>query len=112
MASLTPAELQILLALSSEARHGYGIKLDIESRTHGAMKLGSGTLYEAIQRLEKHGWLEVAEAPGGDDPAESRRKYYRLTSDGRGRLQRDLESLQGIVADAIAMDVLPETRTA
>ena len=109
--TLTPAELQILLALSSEPRHGYGIKLDVESRTHGSMKLGSGTLYEAIQRLEKHGSLEVAKAPG-NDPAESRRKYYRLTSDGRTRLQRNLESLQGIVADAIAMDVLPETKPA
>ena len=109
--TLTPAELQILLALSSEPRHGYGIKLDVESRTHGSMKLGSGTLYEAIQRMEKHGWLEVAKAPG-NDPAESRRKYYRLTSTGRTRLQRDLESLQGIVADAIAMDVLPETKPA
>ena len=109
--TLTPAELQILLALTSEPRHGYGIKLDVESRSHGAMKLGSGTLYEAIQRMEKHGWLEVAQAPG-DSPAESRRKYYRLTSTGRTRLQRDLESLQGIVADAIAMDVLPETKPA
>ena len=109
--TLTPAELQILLALSSHARHGYGIKLNIESRSHGAMKLGSGTLYEAIQRMEKHGWIEVAKAPS-DDPAEARRKYYRLTSDGRGRLQRDLESLQEIVADAIAMDVLPETKPA
>ncbi len=109
--TLTPAELQILLALTSESRHGYGIKLDVERRSQGTMKLGSGTLYEAIQRMEKHGWLEVAKAPG-NDPAESRRKYYRLTSDGRTRLQRDLESLQGIVADAIAMDVLPETKSA
>lgn len=111
--TLTPVELQILLGLAAENRHGYGIKLDVETRTQGAMKLGSGTLYEAIQRMEKHGWLEVAQPPGdGDDPAESRRKYYRLTSDGRTRLQRDLESLQGIVADAIAMDVLPETKPA
>jgi len=61
--------------------------------------------------MEKHGWLEVAKAPD-NDPAESRRKYYRLTAEGRGRLERDLESLRGIVADAIAMDVLPETRPA
>jgi DNA-binding PadR family transcriptional regulator len=107
--TLTPAELQILLALTHEPRHGYGIKLNVESRTNGTMKLGSGTLYEAIQRMEKHGWLEVAKAPG-NDPAESRRKYYRLTSTGRTRLQQDLESLQDIVADAIAMDILPETK--
>ena len=109
--TLTPVELQILLALAAETRPGYGLKLDIEARTAGAMKLGSGTLYEAIQRMEKQGWLEVAQAPS-DDPAESRRKYYRLTSDGRNRLERDLESLRGLVADAIAMDVLPETKPA
>ena len=91
MANLTPVELQILLALTSEPRHGYGIKLDVESRSQGAMKLGSGALYEATQRMEKHGWLEVAQ-PAGHDPAESRRKYYRLTAEGRGRLERDAAS--------------------
>ena len=91
--SLTPVELQILLALAASSRHGYGIKLDIEDRTDGAVKLGSGTLYEAIQRMQKNDWLEVADPPG-DDPAEARRKYYRLTSQGRSRLQRDLESLR------------------
>jgi DNA-binding PadR family transcriptional regulator len=109
--TLTPAELQILLALAAESRHGYGIKLDIEARTGGTMRLGSGTLYEAIQRMDKQGWLEVAQAPG-DDPAESRRKYYRLTSDGRSLLERNLESWRGIVADAVALEVLPEIRPA
>ncbi len=109
--SLTPAELQIMLALVQQPRHGYGIKLDVESRTHGKMKLGSGTLYEAIQRMQKHGWLEVAQAPGGD-PADSRRKYYRLTDEGRTRLQDDLATLSGIVADAVDMDVLPGSRPA
>jgi DNA-binding PadR family transcriptional regulator len=109
--SLTPVELQILLALANTSRHGYGIKLDIEDRTAGAVKLGSGTLYEAIQRMRKNDWLEVADPPGNDS-ADTRRKYYRLTPDGRSRLQQDLESLQGIVADAIAMDMLPETKPA
>jgi len=109
--TLTPAELQILLALTSTPRHGYGIKLDVEDRTAGAIKLSSGTLYEAIQRLEKYGSLEVAKAPE-NDPAESRRKYYRLTSSGRTRLQIDLQSLQALVSDAIAMEVLPETKPA
>jgi len=109
--TLTPAELQIMLALAQEPRHGYGIKLDVERRTGGQMKLGSGTLYEAIQRMHKHGWLEMAPAQG-KDPGDSRRKYYRLTGEGRTRLQDDLASLRGIVNDAIEMDVIPGSRTA
>ena len=53
--TLTPVEFHILLALAEEARHGYGIKLDVERRTDGRISLGSGTLYVAIQRLEKEG---------------------------------------------------------
>lgn len=110
-APLTPVELQILLALATEIRHGYGIKLDIEDRTHGAMKLGSGTLYEAIQRMQRNGWMEAADSPG-DDPANSRRKYYMLTPEGRKRLRDDLTSMRGIVEDAVALDLLAESRFA
>ena len=94
--TLTPAELQILLALTSQARHGYGIKLDVESRTQGAMKLGSGTLYEAIQRMKKHGWLEVAQAPD-NDLSETRRKYYRLTGLGEAVSSAETQRLINLV---------------
>ncbi len=50
---LTAVDLQILLSLASGPLHGYGIKLDVAERTEGEMQLGSGTLYEAIQRLEQ-----------------------------------------------------------
>ena len=39
-------------------RHGYGIKLDFEAHTGGAICLGPGTLYEAIQRLTGLGWID------------------------------------------------------
>ena len=55
--------LNILLALADGAKHGYAIKQDVEERSEGAIRLGPGTLYEAIQRLEDDG-LIAEDAPG------------------------------------------------
>jgi DNA-binding PadR family transcriptional regulator len=81
-----------MLALADGAKHGYAIKQDVEQRTDGAIRLGPGTLYEAIQRLEAGGLITES---GGDDPVngqEAQRRYYRLTERGwtvlRGEVQR------------------------
>ena len=106
---LTPASLHVLLSLADGKRHGYGIKLDVEERTNGALRLGAGTLYEAIHRIERNGWIEEAgstEKGGRGKP----RKYYRLTKQGRSRLKEELERLRDIVQYARTRDLLPETR--
>lgn len=72
----------ILLALADEPLHGYGILLDVERRTDGAVTLGTGTLYSAIKRLRRDGLLDETEAPDGDDE-DPRRRYYALTPTGR-----------------------------
>ena len=54
--------LHIMLALAGGAKHGYAIKQDVESRTEGAIRLGPGTLYEAIQRLEESGFIAESDA--------------------------------------------------
>ena len=59
---LSPSVLHIMLALADGARHGYSIKQEVESRTDGAVRLGPGTLYEAIQRLEDAGLIEETDA--------------------------------------------------
>ncbi|MDH3223994.1 MAG: helix-turn-helix transcriptional regulator, partial [Gemmatimonadota bacterium] len=59
---LTPAALHILMALSREDRHGYGIKKAVEEQTAGRMRLGPGTLYEGIHRMESSGWIEEVES--------------------------------------------------
>ena len=62
--------IHILLALADGARHGYAIKQDVEERTGGAIRLGPGTLYEAIQRLLDGGLIEEASGRGaGKRPA-------------------------------------------
>lgn len=70
----------ILLALAEGPLHGYGILLDVEERTGGAVTLGTGTLYSAIKRLRRDGLLDEAPSPAGD--ADPRRRYYALTTTG------------------------------
>ena len=91
---MTPATLHILLALAREELHGYGVKQEVEERTGGRLRLGPGTLYEAIHRLEADGWIEEVASPGG---VGGKRKYYRLTTAGRAAMEDELRRLAAIV---------------
>ena len=77
---LTPLSFQILVALADGPKHGYGILKEIEEASGERLKSSTGTLYLAIQRLEQEGLIEEVEAAAAGD---SRRRYYRLTPDGR-----------------------------
>jgi DNA-binding PadR family transcriptional regulator len=94
---LSPAVLHILLALSSEDRHGYGIMQEVARQSDGRYKLGPGTLYDNLQRLLEQGI--VAESPHGsaEDP---RRRYYKLTRFGRRLLTSEITRLEGVVREA------------
>ena len=95
--------LHILLALSDGASHGYAIKQDVEQRTDGAIRLGPGTLYEAIQRLLDNGL--IAEGDSDEEPANgqvAQRRYYSLTSRGWETLRAELRHLGAIVDRARA----------
>lgn len=91
---LSPQQFHILLALSDTERHGYGIILDVDRRTGGALRLGTGTLYTAMGRLAELGLI--------DDAARTheRRRYYRLTSLGRAVLHAETARLEGLVRHA------------
>ena len=74
------AELMILSLLEDEARHGYDICRLIEQRSAGAVKFRVASLYPLLYRMEQRGWI------GGrwvEKPGQRRRRYYRLTKDGR-----------------------------
>ena len=77
--------LLILVSLADGPKHGYAILQDI-ARTAG-VRLGAGTLYGALARLERHGLIEPA---GGDE----RRRPYRLTQAGTTALRAQLAELQ------------------
>lgn len=85
---MTDPGLLILSSLAGEDRHGYAIMEDVES--FAGVRLGLGTLYGAITRLEQKGWIRPM---AGDE----RRRPYRLTAEGRRHLQEQLEGLRGVV---------------
>jgi DNA-binding PadR family transcriptional regulator len=99
-APLTPAVLHILLALSAEERHGYGIMKQVERESHGKVKMGPGTLYGSIGRMMASGLIREAEKrvdPAMDD---ERRIYYALTAVGRKALAAELDRYREVVAVA------------
>ena len=100
---LSLSVVHILLALADGARHGYAIKQEVERRSEGEVRLGPGTLYEAIQRLEDAGYIEETSAK--EDPENgqlAQRRYYRLTPDGWAVLRTELRHLARLVDHAQA----------
>jgi DNA-binding PadR family transcriptional regulator len=93
----------ILLSLADEPRHGYGIIQEVEVRTGGRVVLGAGTLYSAIRRIREWGWIEEIDAPEDGD---RRRRYYRLTEDGRDVVRSEAGRLQSLVRQARDKNVL------
>lgn len=103
---LAPATLHILLALAGETLHGYGIMQEVLRQSEGRFRLGPGTLYDNLQRMVKQ---ELVEEVDGADDENSRRRYYRLSSLGRGVLSAEISRLEGVVKEARSRRV-PEPR--
>jgi len=80
--------LLVLASLADGDKHGYAMIDDIERFAN--VRLGPGTLYGAITRLEERGWIRPIEA---DD----RRQPYRLTAEGRRHLKTELDELDSMV---------------
>ena len=100
---LSLAVIHILLALADGARHGYAIKQEVEERSEGEIRLGPGTLYEAVQRLEDAGYIEETDA--AEDPANgqaAQRRYYKLTTAGWSVLRTEMRHLARMVDHARA----------
>lgn len=107
---LTPAVFHILLALSDEDRHGYGIMKEVEMRTEGRMLLKPGTLYQAIKRLLDAGLIEQADERPDDEINDERRRYYRLSGNGRAVMTAEAERLERLVAMARSKSILGESK--
>jgi PadR family transcriptional regulator PadR len=73
----------VLKTLAAGRRHGYGIARAIEEATDGVVDIEEGSLYPALYRLERKGWLE---AEWGLSELGRRAKFYRLTAKGRRQL--------------------------
>jgi transcriptional regulator len=87
-------DLLILRTLSLAPMHGWGITQRIQQLSSDAFQVGQGSLYPALQRLEKKGWVSSE----WDVTENNRRaKYYRLTAIGRRALGTELESWRRFV---------------
>jgi DNA-binding PadR family transcriptional regulator len=106
-APLTPAVLHILLALSTEERHGYGIMKQVERESQSKVKMGPGTLYGSLGRMMAAGLIR--EIDKKVDPAmdDERRIYYTLTGLGRKALEAELDRYRDVVAVATEKHLTP-----
>lgn len=89
----------ILATVEAEALHGYAIMEALAERSGGALEMATGTLYPALRRLEKAGWLSSEWSTVGG----RRRRTYRLTAAGRRALEHERAAwldLSGVV-DAV-----------
>lgn len=106
---LTPIGFEVLLSLMAGPQHGYGIKLDIEARTEGELSLGSGTLYQSIQRLEREGLIASVRV---GKPVDARRgRTYQIQPGGRAAVREHLRRLSRVVDYARARRIMPESKS-
>ena len=104
--TLRPVEFHILLALAADDLHGYGLLQEVATLTDGELQLEPGTLYRALHRMLKDGWVvESARRPAADLDDE-RRRYYRLTPVGRRVAAAEAERLSRLVNIARAHRLL------
>jgi transcriptional regulator len=91
-------DLLIMKAIALQPMHGWAIAQRIRQLSHDVLQVQQGSLYPALQRLERHGWLT---ATWGTSENNRRARFYRLTKAGRIRLEREQagwERLSGAIA--------------
>ncbi len=87
--ALTEAVFYILLSLKTPL-HGYGIIQNVESLSHGRVRLAAGTLYGALNTLLEKGWIRAL-------PEEDRKKEYEITPAGLETLRQELLRLSELL---------------
>jgi len=93
----------VLKTLSWGSRHGYGIAKWIEETTNEAVIVEEGSLYPALYRMERRGWIE---AEWGTSELGRRAKFYRITAKGRRQLASETQEWAKF-ATAVSKILLP-----
>jgi PadR family transcriptional regulator PadR len=88
-------DLLVLKTLSLASMHGWGISQRVQQISDGVLEINQGSLYPALQRLEKDG-LITSEWGTSDNNRQAR--YYRLTAAGRRALGEEMESWRRFAA--------------
>ena len=93
---MTEAMFYVLLALMNPS-HGYQLMQEIGDVSRGRLKMGPGTLYGVLGRMEKDELIEL-------DVTDGRRKVYRITPDGVEALRIEYERLKSMVLDGDSIE--------
>lgn len=91
--------LLVLKTLENGPMHGWGITLHIQSVSNDQLRIEEGSLYPALHRMEKEGWVK---AEWGVSENNRRARYYRITAAGRKQLQAEKQKWES-VAHAIGL---------
>src|SRR5664279_5379261 len=82
-------DMLILKTLSVQPMHGYAIAQQIEARSREVLSVEQGSLYPALERLQKRGWVT---SKWGQSPTGRRARYYTITAAGRRQLGEEIVS--------------------
>ena len=91
-------DMLILKAVSLGPLHGYGVLLRIQQISRDRLEIQQGSLYPALYRLEDQGWIA---SEWGESENKRKAKFYRLTADGKKKLQSEEEKWKRM-SDVIA----------
>ena len=94
---LKPLELQLLLSLAEQERHGYALVQDIAERSDGLLMLEPGNLYRVIKRLLADGLVAETDRRAVRDLDDERRRYYRITPLGGRVVAAEIARLRALV---------------
>ena len=87
-------DMLVLQTLSVQPLHGYGIAQQIEALSDDALRVEQGSLYPALERLQKRGWIT---SKWGESPTGRRARYYTITAAGRRQLGNEISSFDAML---------------
>ena len=96
-------DLLILRVLALEPMHGWAVAQRIRQLSNEQLRVGQGSLYPALHKLEQQAWIEAEWRPSENN---RRAKYYKLTADGRKALKMETAQWERL-SSAISMVVRP-----
>jgi transcriptional regulator len=87
-------DMLVLQTLSIQPLHGYGIAQQIEALSEDTLRVEQGSLYPALERLQKRGWIT---SKWGKSPTGRRARYYTITAAGRRQLGNEISSFDAML---------------
>lgn len=93
-------DLLVLETLRWGSQHGYGISQVIRARSSDVLQVETGSLYPALHRMERQGWIE---SEWGKTEQNQRAKFYRLTAKGKKQMAQERSNWNALLAAMAAV---------